>query len=123
MSPFWIGHLSSFSKLSSRAARRWRLRDPGEPPESRVHCGNKRAFGSLPYSMFQLTANLFQRRPSRIFHRFRARALRNVETCPALRTKSLAILPANCFQRNRQQNLLAQYILEQQTFPFIVADF
>lgn len=40
----------------------------------------------------QLAANVFQRRPARIFHRLRARTLIAVEVRSAMRAKSLAIL-------------------------------
>src|SRR5580700_9336507 len=74
-------------------------------------------------SVLQLTPQILQARPSRIFHRLRARAPLYIEISATLRAQSFAILAADGPQGNRQQHLLPQYILEQQTFPLIITDF
>ena len=39
-----------------------------------------------------------------------------------MRTKSFAIFAARYFQRDRQQDLLADYVVQQNSLPFIIAD-
>ena len=73
-------------------------------------------------SVLQPAADIFQRRPARIFYFTGAGALFLVQILAALRTQSLAIFAASDLQRQREQHLLAQNILEQNTFSLIIAD-
>jgi len=57
-------------------------------------------------SVIQFAANIFERRPARIFHRFLAIALFNIQVLAAVRTKALTVIAADRLQGQRQQNLL-----------------
>src|SRR5579859_4387950 len=73
--------------------------------------------------MFKLAANFFQRGPARIFHRDGAGALFLVQILAAVQAQALAVFAASYFQRQRQQHLLAQNVLEQNSVALIIADF
>src|SRR3954470_15683918 len=67
-------------------------------------------------------ADIFQRRPARIFYFSGAGTLFLVQILAALRTQPLAVCAAGNLQRQREQNLLTQHILKQKTFSLIIAD-
>src|SRR3954467_7339545 len=67
-------------------------------------------------------ADIFQRRPARIFYFSGAGTLLLVQILAALRTKPLAVCTAGDFQGQREQHLLTQHILKQKTFSLIIAD-
>src|ERR1700736_1144133 len=75
------------------------------------------------FSVLQLATNFPQGRPPRIFDRSRAATLSFVQVLTAMHAQSFAILAARDFQRQSQQHLLAQNILEQNAVALIIADF
>jgi hypothetical protein len=76
VSPFWIWHLGSFC-LWAQASTLVRF------PQIRMK------------SVFQLAAQILQRRPTGIFHRFSARTLLQVQIRPAVRAKTFTVLAAD----------------------------
>ena len=100
VSPFWIWHFDSS----------WDATIAGHSPNSAAR------------SVFQFAAKIFQRRPPRIFRRFGAGASLRVQVGATLRAKPLTVLAADGFERKGQQNLLSNYILEQQTLSLIITD-
>src|SRR5271166_6073779 len=71
---------------------------------------------------WQLAFDFVQRIPAGIAEMRLTMALLDVQVLPAMRTQSFAIFAAKRSHRRRQQHLLAQGVLQQQTFTLIVAD-
>jgi hypothetical protein len=72
--------------------------------------------------LLQFAANLSQRRPSRIFHGNYARTFFFVQILAAMQAQTAAVIPTGNFQWQRQQNLLAQNVIEQNAIALIIAD-
>src|ERR1700691_5260992 len=97
MSAFRIRHDDSFIARSSQLQ---------ENPLS------LRAWELIADLLIQLIAYFLQCRPARILDRIHARALTFIQIPAAVRTETFTIIAADCLQRQRQQYLLAQRVLE-----------
>src|SRR5207244_12558027 len=67
---------------------------------------------AFPLFLLYFASNIFQRCPSRILNRLRARALFQVQIPTTMRAQPLAIFTTDCLHGHRQQHLLAQHIFQ-----------